>query len=165
MFFFKKASFHTHHMIGRNFACFGQSYNHIPGHGALVRKDLLNKYTMEWTQKFTPLPKCKAQMDYFVGGYRLYVLDECKEFFKLLLSSEYQRKRATSPSRATATSTLVQDRTEQDAGLPDDVVVVRRGGVAREHHEDVVAKLLHVDLSFARKRVPIGQTCDEALLE
>ncbi len=97
MFFFKKASFHTHHMIGRNFACFGQSYNHIPGHGALVRKDLLNKYSMEWVQKFAPLPSCKAQMDYFVGGYRLYVQNECKEFFKLVLSSEYQKKKTSSP--------------------------------------------------------------------
>jgi len=97
MFFFKKASFHTHHMIGKNFACFGQSYNHIPGHGALVRKDLLNKFSMEWVHKFAPLPQCKRQMDYFVPGYRLYVQNECKEFFKLLLSQEYQKKKQTSP--------------------------------------------------------------------
>ena len=52
MFFFKKGNFHENHEIKRNFNCYGQSYNHIPGHGGLVRKDLLTALGNEWGKKF-----------------------------------------------------------------------------------------------------------------
>lgn len=41
LFHFKKQNFHYFQQIGKNFLCYGQSYNHIPGHGVLTRKDLL----------------------------------------------------------------------------------------------------------------------------
>lgn len=50
MFFTKKASFHYYHEIGKHFVCFGQSYNHIPGHSTLIRKDFLAESTEKWYQ-------------------------------------------------------------------------------------------------------------------
>lgn len=56
IFYTKKAAFHSWHEIGRHFACWGQSYNHIPGHGMMTRKDLLvtsaNDYLKKWQGKF-----------------------------------------------------------------------------------------------------------------
>ena len=90
MFFFKKASFHNYHEIGRNFACFGQSYNHIPGHGHLTRKDLLTVRSMTWNEElFGKKSKCRAKMEYVPRGYRLDVKKECDEFFEHLNSDEY----------------------------------------------------------------------------
>jgi hypothetical protein len=55
IFYTKKAAFHTWHEIGSHFACWGQSFNHIPGHGVMVRKDLLvtsaNDYLKKWEGK------------------------------------------------------------------------------------------------------------------
>lgn len=52
IFYTKKAAFHTFHEIGTHFSCWGQSYNHIPGHGTFTRKDLLvtsaNNYLKKW---------------------------------------------------------------------------------------------------------------------
>ena len=56
IFYTKKAAFHTWHKIGKHFACWGQSFNHIPGHGMFIRKDLLvtsaNDYLKRWLSKF-----------------------------------------------------------------------------------------------------------------
>lgn len=99
MFFFKKSSVHYHHKIGENFACFGQSYNHIPGHGAVIRKDLLNKTGQEWLTNFASNPKCKSQLNYFIEGFRLHNQFECNEFFKILHSPEYKNKKKTAPNQ------------------------------------------------------------------
>jgi Tubulin-tyrosine ligase family len=54
IFYTKRASFHTFHKMGSHFACWGQSYNHIPGHAAFTRKDLLvtsaNNYLKKWNR-------------------------------------------------------------------------------------------------------------------
>ena len=98
MFFFKKPSVHYHHKIGEHFTCFGQSYNHIPGHGGAIRKDMLNKASQEWMSLFESYPNCKNQLDFFLDGYRLHIQNECKAFFKVLKSSEYNlKKRQLSP--------------------------------------------------------------------
>ena len=92
MFFFKKASFHNYHEIGRHFACFGQSYNHIPGHGCLTRKDLLTLTSMNWhTKLFENSPKCREQLEYVPRGYRLDVKEECDTFFDILKGNPYFR--------------------------------------------------------------------------
>ena len=84
MFFFKNASFHTHHQIGKNFVCYGQSYNHIPGHGGITRKDLMAQLTEAWMKKFEKHPQCHKKMNFFPKAYRLYVREECKQFFDYL---------------------------------------------------------------------------------
>lgn len=56
IFYTKKAAFHSWHEIGKHFACWGQSFNHIPGHGLMTRKDLLvtsaNNYLAKWKRTF-----------------------------------------------------------------------------------------------------------------
>ncbi len=97
MFFFKKSSVHYHHKIGEHFACFGQSYNHIPGHGNVIRKDLLNKSAQDWLANFAGHPQCREELNYFVDGYRLHNQKECSEFFKLIRTAEYQTRKRTTP--------------------------------------------------------------------
>ena len=97
MFFFKKSSVHYHHKIGLHFACFGQSYNHFPGHGAVIRKDLLNKTAQDWLGHMTVLPSCQKQLNFFIDGYRLHNQKECHLFFKILLSPEYLQKKKQAP--------------------------------------------------------------------
>lgn len=95
--FVKNASFHSHHKIGKHFVCFGQSYNHIPGHGGLVRKDLLTEISQNWFHQFADQQKCQKELNYFPNGYRLYVRQECKNFFQFLNSKEYEEKKKQSP--------------------------------------------------------------------
>lgn len=90
MFFFKKASFHNYHQIGEHFACFGQSYNHIPGHGHLTRKDLLTVRSMTWNSKlFGKEGKCRKRMEFVPRGYRLDMKEECQDFFQIINSKKY----------------------------------------------------------------------------
>lgn len=90
IFFFKKASFHNWHQLGKHFGCFGQSYNHIPGHGHLTRKDLLTVRSMTWHNRlFKDNAKCRKQLEFVPKGYRLNEKTECDSFFKILNSKNY----------------------------------------------------------------------------
>lgn len=95
--FVKNASFHAHHEIGRNFVCYGQSYNHIPGHGGFIRKDLLSEISQNWFHQFQEEKQCQKELNYFPSGYRLYVRNECKSFFNFINSKEYEKKKKDSP--------------------------------------------------------------------
>lgn len=64
-FITKKAGWHTWHQIGKHYDCFGQVYNHIPGHGYLIRKDLLSSAGNLWLKKFEDKPKCLAKNTFF----------------------------------------------------------------------------------------------------
>ena len=57
----------------------------------------MNKLTMNWMKKFKDHPQCKEKMNYFPKGYRLYVRGECKKFFKILNSQEYDDHKKKSP--------------------------------------------------------------------
>jgi hypothetical protein len=94
----KKAGWHTYHEIGRHYGCFGQVYNHIPGHGFLIRKDLLSEAGNDWIKKWEPLPQCFNKSDVFPESLRLYDAGECKEFFADINSADYkQRQKDVSP--------------------------------------------------------------------
>lgn len=89
MFYTKKAGFHTWHEIGRHFVCWGQAYNHIPGHGHMIRKDLLVTSANDYIKRFKGKKKCLDQVDYFPISYRLYDKEECQEFFRHINTPEY----------------------------------------------------------------------------
>jgi len=91
IFYTKKAGFHSYHQIGKHFACWGQSYNHIPGHGNLIRKDLLVTSANEYLFKHKRANKtqCFNEETYFPVSYRLYIEEECKEYFDLIQSEKY----------------------------------------------------------------------------
>ena len=124
IFFTKNYAFHYQHNIGTNFACWGQSYNHVPGHGLFTRKDLIvttwNKYLKKW-KKFelqaknienggervdgSALPigatvadvkKCYNETSIFPTSYRLHYEKECKKYFEIINSENYKKKKEKS---------------------------------------------------------------------
>ena len=118
IFYTKKADFHNFHAMGKNFACWGQSYNHIPGHGFLIRKDLMvvstNNYIKKWNRfgkeaeyiqngekrvESSALPigataadvkKCFDTSSTFPASFRLHQKQECMNFFNIINSETYQ---------------------------------------------------------------------------
>jgi hypothetical protein len=124
VFYTKKAAFHTFHEIGSHFACWGQSYNHIPGHGGFIRKDLLvtsaNNYLKKWNRfaveaskmeageprsetSILPLgttkanvQKCFNETSVFPVSYRLYDKEECERYFEIMASEQYAKDKQES---------------------------------------------------------------------
>lgn len=94
----KKANFHTYHEIGRHMACWGQAYNHIPGHGSMIRKDLLVTSANEYLAKHRAAGKtqCFNETSYFPRSYRLYEEEECHMYFDLIQSEEYKEDKKQS---------------------------------------------------------------------
>ena len=94
IFYFKLASFHHYHEIGKHFACWGQSYNHIPGHGHLIRKDLLVTSANDYIRRYRQAKqeKCFREGTYFPLSFRLYDEQECKAYFKYIDTPEHQKE-------------------------------------------------------------------------
>ena len=97
MFITKKATLHISHQIGQHFMCATQMYNHIPGHGALARKNSIADNIISYAKKYANNPKCFDKNQFFPTTYRLYDREECLEFFKILLSNKYEEKIKTEP--------------------------------------------------------------------
>ena len=66
-------------------------YNHIPGHGALTRKDLNIESVNNYIQRFSNKPHCFNNRTFFPMSFRLDNLRECGNFFKFLDSAEYKK--------------------------------------------------------------------------
>jgi len=96
-FITKKAGWHTWHEIGRHYGCFGQVYNHIPGHGFLIRKDLLAEAGNAWIKKFEHKPQCFSKHSFYLESFTLYREDECKAFFADINSENYRERQKKSP--------------------------------------------------------------------
>jgi Tubulin-tyrosine ligase family len=94
IFYFKYASFHHFHKIGKHFGCWGQSYNHIPGHGHLIRKDLLVTSANDYIKKYREADqeKCFTEGQYFPQSYRLYNEQECKAYFEFIKTTEHKKE-------------------------------------------------------------------------
>lgn len=97
-FMTKKAGWHTWHQLGKHFGCFGQVYNHIPGHGYLIRKDLLSEAGNDWIEKWKGKPQCFGKDSFFPESLRLYHEEECLKFFDHINSDQYSEdKKNVSP--------------------------------------------------------------------
>lgn len=92
LFYFKLASFHHYHAIGKHFACWGQAYNHIPGHGHLIRKDLLVTSANDYIKKYREAKQeqCFSEGTYFPLSFRLYDEQECKAYFRLIETEQHK---------------------------------------------------------------------------
>lgn len=92
LFYFKLASFHHYHAIGKHFGCWGQSYNHIPGHGHLIRKDLLVTSANDYIKRYKEAKqeKCFSEGTYFPLSFRLYDEQECKAYFKFIETEKHK---------------------------------------------------------------------------
>jgi len=92
-----KGAMEASHKIGSHFMCATQMYNHIPGHGNLIRKDSILDSFNNYVEKFTDKPQCFNKTMYFPKFYRLYDLEECKAFFRMINSKEYNESLKTEP--------------------------------------------------------------------
>lgn len=94
IFYFKLASFHHYHEIGKHFGCWGQSYNHIPGHGHLIRKDLLVTSANDYIKKYKKAneEKCFQEGTYFPLSFRLYDEQECKQYFNYIETDIHKKE-------------------------------------------------------------------------
>jgi hypothetical protein len=88
-YFTKRVDLHIYHMIGKNFNCATQMYNHIPGHGVLKRKDMIVDSVNEYAEKFNDRPQCFNKKSFFPYSYRLYIEKECRAFFDEINSEAY----------------------------------------------------------------------------
>ena len=91
MIFTKKVKFHYFHEYNRNLFCITQMYNHIPGHGALTRKDLNVENVNNYIQRFSNKPHCFNNRTFFPRSYRLDNKTECDNFFRFINSEEYAK--------------------------------------------------------------------------
>jgi len=96
-YFTKRVDIHIYHMIGKNFNCATQMYNHIPGHGVLKRKDMIVDSVNDYAKKFTTRPQCFNKKSFFPYSHRLYIEDECRAFFTEINSEAYKQKLITEP--------------------------------------------------------------------
>jgi exonuclease VII small subunit len=96
-FFTKRVDLHIYHMVGKNFNCATQMYNHIPGHGVLKRKDLIVDSVDNYAKKFEDRPHCFNKHKFFPYSYRLYIREECEAFFEEINSDAYKAKLEIEP--------------------------------------------------------------------
>jgi len=98
-FFTKRVDIHIYHMIGKNFNCATQMYNHIPGHGVLKRKDLIVDSVDSYAARFAAKSRshCFNKKTFFPFSYRLYIQEECLAFFDHINSQEYINSLAKEP--------------------------------------------------------------------
>jgi hypothetical protein len=96
-YFTKRVDLHIYHMIGKNFNCATQMYNHIPGHGVLKRKDMIVDSVNEYAKKFVDRSHCFNEKSFFPYSYRLYIEEECHAFFNKINSAEYIEKLKVEP--------------------------------------------------------------------
>jgi len=96
-YFTKRVDLHIYHMIGKNFNCATQMYNHIPGHGVLKRKDMIVDSVNDYAKKFADRPHCFNEKSFFPYSYRLYIEDECRAFFNKINSAAYKKRLEIEP--------------------------------------------------------------------
>lgn len=94
IFYFKLATFHHYHELGRHFGCWGQSYNHIPGHGHLIRKDFLVTSANSYIKKYSTVneSQCFSEGTYFPVSFRLYDEEECKAYFQFIKTEAHKKE-------------------------------------------------------------------------
>jgi hypothetical protein len=95
-FFVNYASFHLRHEIGKHFLCATQMYNRIPGYEPMVRKDQSLAGLKRYADKFNDRSEC-LNKGLFPKSYRLYIEEECSEFFQIITSVNYRLSTVKEP--------------------------------------------------------------------
>jgi len=90
MFFTTNSMYHQR-QVGKHFSCLTQSSNHIPGHDHLYRKDSTGRALVEYGKKYQDRPQCFNENKFFPKTWILLEEDQCREFFSIFMSPEYQR--------------------------------------------------------------------------
>eukprot|EP01016_Furgasonia_blochmanni_P039172 TRINITY_DN4832_c0_g1_i7.p1 TRINITY_DN4832_c0_g1~~TRINITY_DN4832_c0_g1_i7.p1 ORF type:complete len:829 (+),score=209.15 TRINITY_DN4832_c0_g1_i7:129-2615(+) len=88
---------HQNYRTSTEFLCYHQTYNALPGHGVLARKDLLVQTLNAYSKIYAKRPECFNQTMFFPKSFWLMDKDECQEAFRILKSPEYQREKEKTP--------------------------------------------------------------------
>ena len=92
IFFTKKAPVKEQE-VGKHIACLSQAVSFIPGDFTLNRKDIVAESATEYAKNYTTRLQCINSDKFFPQTWTLYDEDSCNEFFKILKSPEYARKK------------------------------------------------------------------------
>lgn len=88
--FFTGNPMYPHLHIGKQFSCLSQVSNHIPGSSYLNRKELVAQAASLYVARYKDRPQCLSYDKFFPQTWVLSHKGQCKEFFALLNSEEYQ---------------------------------------------------------------------------
>jgi len=92
-----KDLFYHQYKIGSHYLCATQAFNHIPNHTALIVKGLLPDMVKPYVQRHASNPSCFNEKAVFPSTYRFANPDECRQFFKIINSKEYNKTAKTEP--------------------------------------------------------------------
>jgi len=96
-FYLSSDYFWRYHKMGQHYLCETQMFNHIPGHGALVRKDEFNNNLQQYAKRFEGKPQCFDTKSIFPSTFRLFEKEECEAFFNLINSQQYKNSLKKEP--------------------------------------------------------------------
>ena len=68
-------------IIGKHYKCAFQMSNHVPGEGKLSRQDLFSTLVKNHLES---TPQIRLNLDFVPHTYRLYVKEECENYFNLI---------------------------------------------------------------------------------
>ena len=80
--------------MGKQFACLSQATNHIAGNLVISRKSIIAAAANLYVKRYKEKPQCFNETTYFPKTWLLRKQDECKDFFEILNSQEYQQLKA-----------------------------------------------------------------------
>jgi len=93
-FFWMVTSLYKYRHIGKQYACTTQASNQVPGSEAMSRKDTVAESANAFAKKFANRPQCFSRDKFFPETWLLYDKKDCKAFFKIFNSEEYQKLKA-----------------------------------------------------------------------
>jgi len=96
-YYIKTDRFYESYKIGSHYLCATQTFNHIPNHTALIRKDALLDNLRSYTERNVKQPTCFNTTSIFPSAFRLFNKEECKQFFNVINSEEYNKTAKTEP--------------------------------------------------------------------
>jgi len=92
-----KDLFYFQYKIGSHYLCATQAFNHIPNHTALIVKGQLPDMVNLYVKRHAAKPSCFDEKAVFPKTYRFAKPDECRQFFKIINSKEYNKTAQTEP--------------------------------------------------------------------
>ena len=95
--FFTWTSFFPFQHVGKHFSCLTQMSNHIPGNSYLSKKNTVAESLAGYLKKFEDRPSCPVNHKYFLKNWILSKQEDCKDFFRILNSQQYQETKKVKP--------------------------------------------------------------------
>ncbi len=93
-FYWMVTNMYKYRHIGKHYACLTQESNQVPGSEIMSRKDTIAEAATRFGNKFAHKPHCFNHDKFFPKTWLLADKKDCKEFFKIFSSEEYERLKA-----------------------------------------------------------------------